>query len=74
MKKLFYSFSLATVMTGILITGCQTASDKEADAKENVREAKEDLKDAQADANTQAQKIASAEEWDKFKSESNEKR
>jgi hypothetical protein len=39
-------------------------------ANENVEDAKEELKEAQQEAHTEAVKVANAEEWNAFKTES----
>ncbi len=73
MKKFIYMTALTTLMAGTIITGCNSPAQKEEAAKDKVEDAKEDLKEAQVDANAQAQKNASAEEWKAFRSESEEK-
>jgi len=73
MKNIIYKTALALLLSGTIITGCKSTAEKEDAAKDNVEDAKENLKEVQADANAQAQKIATAEEWSAFKSESEEK-
>lgn len=74
MKKTIISYAIAsTLVAGLILTGCQSASQKEEAAKENVQEAKEELKEVRDDANKEAQKVASAEEWKTFKMETAEK-
>lgn len=66
MKKVIFTLAVAAMTTGIFIAGCQKTPDKEKAAQDKVENAKEDL----TDAYQQAQKTASNEEWQKFKSES----
>lgn len=74
MKKTIISYAIAsTFLTGIIFTGCQSASKKEESAKENVQDAKDELKEVREDANKEAQKVASAEEWKTFKTETQER-
>jgi len=71
MRKLIYSLVVTTALLGgTILTGCQTPTQKVDNAKVTVQDAKQDLKDAQKDANAELQKIATAEEWKIFKSES----
>ena len=70
MKKIILTLVVATAfLTGTIFTGCQSSSQKEASARDNLQEAKQDLKDVQKDANEEAQKLANAEEWETFKSD-----
>ena len=73
MKKSIYTFALTTLIVGVITTGCQSSAQKEEAAKEEVTEAKEDLKEVQKDANAEAQKVANAEEWSAFKTETQTK-
>ena len=73
MKKLFFTLAVASLMAGTTFTGCKSPGEKEAEAKENVQDAKEDLKEVRNDANEDAQKLASAEEWKTFRIENEEK-
>jgi|ERR1051325_11109541 outer membrane murein-binding lipoprotein Lpp len=71
MKKTIFTLAVATtLMAGTIFTGCQSSDAKVDAAKDKVQDAKQDLKEVQKDANTEAQKAANAEEWKKFKSES----
>ncbi len=71
MKKVIFMLVVITACTtGILFTGCQTSDQKVDEAKTKVQDAKDDLKDVQQDANEEALKAATAEEWSIFKSES----
>ncbi len=70
MKKILFTIAVAiTFTTGTILTGCQSSAQKEDAAEQKVEDAKEDLKDVQQDANTEAQKVATAEEWKAFRSE-----
>jgi len=61
------------LIAGLVFTGCKSPSQKEADAQGEVQDAKEDLNNAQNEANAEQQKVATAEEWDAFKSEADAK-
>ena len=70
MKKIILTLVVATAfLTGAILTGCQSPAQKEASARDNLKEAKQDLKDVQKDANAEAQKLANAKEWETFKSD-----
>jgi|WetSurMetagenome_2_1015567.scaffolds.fasta_scaffold841574_1 hypothetical protein len=70
MKKITLTLVVATAfLTGTILSGCQSSAQKEATARDNLQEAKQDLKDVKKDANAKAQKLASAEEWETFKSD-----
>ena len=56
-------------MAGALLTGCQTAAQKEEAAAEDVEQAKQDLQTAQTEADTEAQLVANTEEWQAFRNE-----
>lgn len=73
MKLITHKLSIAMMLlVGTFLWSCQTSSEKVDAAKENVAEAKEDLREVQQDAATDAVKVATAEEWQQFKDESNE--
>lgn len=66
MKKVFYILAVTTAITvGISGVSCNSPSKKVEKAKENVQDAQMDLIEKKADA-----KIATIEEWNSFKSES----
>ncbi|RPI72643.1 MAG: peptidase M23 [Ignavibacteriales bacterium] len=73
MKKTILSIAIATTLFAAMFTGCKSLAEKKESAQDKVQDAKEDLRDVQKDANIEAQKIATAEEWQLFKSESEEK-
>ena len=71
MKKTLLTLAIATALiTGTIFTGCKSPVQKEEAAKDKVQDAKQDLKEVRNDANAEAQKVATAEEWKTFKSES----
>jgi pyruvate/2-oxoglutarate dehydrogenase complex dihydrolipoamide acyltransferase (E2) component len=74
MKKSIFTLAVVTslILVAILI-GCQSSAQKEKAAQDKVQEAKQDLEAAQNAANTEAKKVATAEEWKVFKSETEEK-
>lgn len=71
MKKVFFTIMVATsVLAGTLFTGCQSSATKEEAANAKVDEAQQDLMEAQQDADIEAKKVATADEWNAFKTES----
>lgn len=56
-----------------MLSGCQSSAQKQEAARNNVHDAREDLNAAQKDAKEIEQKVATAEEWRTFKSESDKK-
>ncbi len=73
MIKKIYSLALATLISGVIFTSCQSAAEKADAAEAKVQDAKDELKEARKDENVQAQKAATAEEWVTFRNESQEK-
>jgi chromosome segregation ATPase len=73
MIKKIYSLALATLIGGVIFTGCQSTAEKTEAAEAKVQDAKEELKEARKDENAQAQKTATADEWRTFRNESQEK-
>jgi hypothetical protein len=69
MKSKIYTLAFTALIAGSLLTACSSDAEKEAAAKENVQDAKDELKEVREDANAEAQKVANAEEWTAFKSE-----
>jgi chromosome segregation ATPase len=68
MKKTIFILSMATsLVLGAILIGCQSSAQKEKTAQDKVQDAKQDLKAVQNDINTEAQKVATAEEWKEFK-------
>jgi len=71
MKKTILFVAVATMfIAGAIFTGCQSQAEKRESAQDKVQDAKDDLRDVQKDANIEAQKVATAEEWKTFRSES----
>ncbi len=73
MTHKIYSLALATLIGGVVFTGCQSTAEKTEAAEAKVKDAKEELKEARKDENAQAHKTATAEEWTTFRNESQEK-
>jgi len=70
MKKTIIILAVtAAFMAEAVFSGCQSADQKIAEAKEKVQDANQDLKLEQNKANTAAQKTANAEAWKALKSE-----
>jgi chromosome segregation ATPase len=68
MKKPILTVALAVfLIQGIILTGCNSSSQKAENAKENVQEAREDLSEAKQEANTAIVKAANEQEWKEFK-------
>ena len=67
MKKTIYFFSIALMLSAVLVTGCKSAEEKSEDAQKKVESAKTDLKNAQEDAYKASVKAATAEQWKEFK-------
>lgn len=71
MKNTIFTLFVATSMlAGTLFTGCQSSATKEEAANAKVDEAQQELLEAQQDADIEAQKVATADEWTEFKIES----
>jgi len=71
MKNTIFTLFVATSMlAGTLFTGCQSSATKEDAANAKVDEAQQELIEAQQDADIEAQKVATADEWTEFKLES----
>ena len=64
--------SAVLLVTGAFLFGCQTSTERVEAAKDNVEDAKQELQDVKKDVAEEASKVASAEEWLKFKTESDE--
>ncbi len=69
-NKLFTLLVATSFVAGTIFTGCQSSANKEEAAQAKVDEAEQDLLDAQQEADIEAQKVASADEWRAFKTES----
>ena len=71
MKSLFINFLVALlILAQAIFTGCQSSNDKLEAANKKVEEERKELQEAKQDANAEAVKVANAEEWRVFKTES----
>jgi len=73
MKNTIFLFIVTTFLTGTILTGCQTSTEKVDDAKSNVTEANQDLREVKAEANADAQKAADESAWKAYKVEAETK-
>jgi hypothetical protein len=73
MKTQILAFAMTMCMAGTFFTSCETAAQKEEAAEANVQDAGQELKEAQQVALTAARKVATAEEWNAFKVETEAK-
>lgn len=71
-SKLLQFASITLIATSVF-AGCASNKEKEADAVENVSDAKEELQEVKNDANADAARVANAEEWQAFKNEAESK-
>lgn len=67
---MIFVLAVTSLMAGTLFSGCQSSTQKQQAAQDKVQDARQDLNAAQKNANEVAQKVATAEEWKTFKSES----
>ncbi|TRX31886.1 hypothetical protein FNW52_18005 [Flavobacterium sp. ZT3R18] len=72
MKKSIFTLAIATFVIGSVLTSCKPNTDKEQTAQESVDSAKVAVTAAEADLD-QARRVATAEEWQAFKDETNTK-
>ena len=71
MKKMIFLVALTIpIMAGIMFTGYISSTQKQKAAQTKVLYANRDLNAAQKDANAAAQVVATAEEWEAFRNES----
>jgi len=71
MKKTTITLIATTMLVaGAIFTSCKSPAQKKDAAQAKVEDAQKDLDAAQTDANAESQKVATAEEWKAFKSES----
>lgn len=70
MKKTIFTLAVTAIIAGTILISCQTSTQKQETAQLKVQDAREDLNSAKKNANEAAQKVATAEEWKTFKSES----
>lgn len=74
MKKTIFILVVTSVfIAGTVFTSCQSSTQKQEAAQRKVQNAREDLNSAKKEANEAVQKVATAEEWKTFKSESEQK-
>ena len=57
-------------MVGIMVSGYLSSTQKKEDAQAKVQDARQELNTAQKDANAAAQIVATDEEWESFRNES----
>jgi len=69
-KKIITLAVTITLMAGTIFTSCQSSVQKQEAARDKVQDAKKDLNAAQKDANDAAQVVATAEEWEAFRNDS----
>jgi hypothetical protein len=69
-KTLFILVVTSIFIVGTIFTGCQSSTQKKEAAQLKVQEAREDLNSAKKEANEAVQIVATAEEWNTFRSES----
>lgn len=67
MKKSFFIFALSTIVTGFVFTSCKSDVEKEADAVEEVQDAKEDLNEVQNEVAADTVAQADNSEWNSYK-------
>ena len=71
MKKTILILVVTSVfIAGTIFTSCQSATQKQEAAQLKVQESRVDLNSAKIEANEAGQKVATAEEWKTFRSES----
>ena len=71
MKIMIFLVSLTIpLMVGIMVSGYLSSTQKKEVAQAKVQDAKQELNTAQKDANAAAQVVATAEEWEAFRNES----
>jgi len=71
MKKTIFILSVTiTLMAAAIFTSCQSSIQKQEAARDKVQDARQDLNAAQKDANAAAQVVATAEEWEAFRNDS----
>ena len=69
MKKIFFLLALTAGLTGLLIIGCKSNTEKNEEAVENVNDANANLKDVQDEAIDDASKKATDVEWQTYNNE-----
>lgn len=69
-KTIFTIVVAASFIAGSIFTGCQSSAQKEEAAREKSEDANEEFEDLQNEQNAENQKVATAAEWEIFKTES----
>lgn len=69
MRTTIFNLIITMLMAGTIFTGCQSPAQKEEAAEAKLQNAEKNFEEAQNDA--EAQKVATAAEWEIFKSETN---
>ena len=69
-KSIFVLAVTITLIAGTIFTSCQSSVQKQEAARVKVQDAKIDLKEAQKDAAIATQVVATAEQWEAFRNES----
>ena len=69
MKKSFFILAMSTFMAGFVFTSCKTNVEKEADAVENVQDAKEDLNEVRNEAVADTVAQSNNSEWEAYKTQ-----
>lgn len=72
-KPIFNLAIVATLMAGLVFTGCQSPEQKAETAKTNVEDAAQDLADAKDDKVTADQKLVDEQEWQSFRTDTEAK-
>lgn len=67
MKKIMLSLAVTSISAGIVFSSCDSAATKEKEAQEKLTEAKQELTEVKKDANAEAVRLASNEEWTEYK-------
>ena len=71
MKKNIFTLAVTiTLMAGTIFSSCKSSIQKQEAAQDKVQDARQELNAAQKDANAAAQVVATAEEWEAFRNES----
>jgi len=73
MKKRFFVLTLLTLFVGAGLTSCQEPTPKQNEAENKVEEAKEELKAVNKEADENAHRVATAQEWTAFREQTEAK-
>jgi chromosome segregation ATPase len=69
MKIILFAFAMAMLIVSGSFTGCQSPTEKKADAEKDLQEAKEDLREAQQEVVDSMHRAATVEEYEAFKTD-----